>query len=404
MNIAYLINQYPKISHSFIRREILALEQQGVNIFRVSLRSCENELIDLADKQEFAKTFTILAVNPLLIIYNILFRFLINPVSFFKAVILALELGKVSEVGRVRHLIYLAESCVLANQLKQRKIRHIHAHFGTNSTTVALFTSALGNFIYSFTVHGPEEFDKPLSLSLTKKIESAAFVVAISSFGKSQLYRWCPYQQWSKIHIVHCGLDQSFLNEPILPIPQTQQLLCIGRLSEQKGQCLLLEALAQVKNKGISFKLLLVGDGPLRPILEQLIISLGLNDSVEIKGWATSNEIKQFFNDSRALILPSFAEGLPVVMMESFALGRPVVSTYIAAITELVENNLSGFLVPSGDIRSLADAIERILILETNLLEQMGAIGNQKVKTEHDIMTEVQKLIALFAFSANNIH
>ena len=396
MKIAYLINQYPKISHSFIRREILALEKLGVDIFRVSMRSCENELIDIADKQEFTKTFTILNLHPFIIFYSVIVRFCRNPIRFLKALSLALELGKSSEVGQVRHLIYLAESCVLTNQLKKRNLAHIHAHFGTNSATTALLTSILGHFTYSFTVHGPEEFDKPQSLSLTTKIKYATFVVAISSFGRGQLYRWCPYAEWSKIKVVHCGLDEDFLDTSILPIPTTPQLLCIGRLTEQKGQGLLIKALAKVKEKGLNFKLLLVGDGPLRPTLEELIVSLELQDFMEITGWATSQEIKQFFHKSRALVLPSFAEGLPVVMMESFALGRPVIATYIAGNVELMENNLSGFLVPSGDIEALADAIEKMLLLDIDQLEAMAMIGNQRVKENHNSMTEARKLMVLF--------
>jgi glycosyltransferase involved in cell wall biosynthesis len=309
---------------------------------------------------------------------------------------MAIELGKSSEVGQVRHLIYLAESCALTNQLKKSNLTHIHAHFGTNSATTTLLTSILGHFTYSFTVHGPEEFDKPQSLSLTTKIKYATFVVAISSFGRGQLYRWCPYAEWSKIKVVHCGLDEDFLDTPILPIPPTSQLLCIGRLTEQKGQGLLIKALAKVKEKGLNFKLLLVGDGPLRPTLEELIVSLELQDFVKIKGWATSQEIKQFFHESRALVLPSFAEGLPVVMMESFALGRPVIATYIAGNVELMENNLSGFLVPSGDIEALADAIEKMLLLDIDQLEAMAMIGNQRVKENHSSIIEARKLMVLF--------
>jgi glycosyltransferase involved in cell wall biosynthesis len=220
--------------------------------------------------------------------------------------------------------------------------------------------------------------------------------VAISSFARGQLYRWCPYAEWSKIKVVHCGLDEDFLDTPILPIPPTSQLLCIGRLTEQKGQGLLIKALAKIKQKGLNFKLLLVGDGPLRPTLEELIVSLELQDFVKIKGWATSQEIKQFFHESRALVLPSFAEGLPVVMMESFALGRPVIATYIAGNVELMENNLSGFLIPSGDIEALADAIEKMLLLDIDQLEAMAMVGNQRVKENHSSIIEARKLVALF--------
>ncbi|MGL4500473.1 MAG: glycosyltransferase, partial [Planktothrix sp.] len=274
MKVAYLVNQYPKVSHSFIRREILALEAQGVEIRRFSIRSLESELVDQGDLEEYQKTQFILNVGIGGLLWNFFRVLLTHPQRFWRAVGLTLKLGWGSERGIILHLVYLAEACVLLNQLSEAPVEHLHVHFGTNSTTVALLCNALGGPPYSFTIHGPEEFDKPQAIALPEKIKRAKFVVAISSFGKSQIQRWCDYQDWSKIHIVHCGVDPLFLDHSFVPLPSEPRFVCVGRLSEQKGHLILIEALSQLVAMGLKCKLIFVGDGPLRNQIEQLIDTL----------------------------------------------------------------------------------------------------------------------------------
>jgi glycosyltransferase involved in cell wall biosynthesis len=255
---------------------------------------------------------------------------------------------------------------------------------------------ALGGPPYSFTVHGPEEFDKAEALALTEKIKRAAFVVAISSFGKSQLYRWCEHEQWSKIQVIHCGVDDMFLTQAPIPVPDQPRLVCVGRLCEQKGHLLLLEAAGQLVAEGLSFMLVLVGDGPLRTEIETMITRLGLQDHVEITGWASNSEVHQHILASRAMVLPSFAEGLPVVVMEALALSRPVISTYVAGIPELVEPEICGWLVPPGSVEALTNAMRTALQLPVEKLEQMGRVGAFRVAQQHDAAIEASILAALF--------
>jgi colanic acid/amylovoran biosynthesis glycosyltransferase len=225
--VAYLVNQYPKVSHSFIRREILGIEACGLVVERFSIRSLESELVDEADKQELQKTRYVLATGIGNFIFNFLRTIFTRPIRFVKAIRLAYKVGLKSERGILYHLIYLVEACTLLWWFFAEQINQVHVHFGTNSTTVAMLCHELGGPPYSFTVHGPEEFDKAGAIGLTEKINRAAFVVAISSFGKSQLFRWCEYKQWSKIHIVHCGVDRSFLEQDPTPIPSTSSfVLC----------------------------------------------------------------------------------------------------------------------------------------------------------------------------------
>lgn len=394
--VAYLINQYPQISHSFIRREILGLEACGVRVMRFAIRGCRTPVVDEADKLELEKTQFVLDVGILGLLSALLRVTLIQPISLIKALWLALRLGWGSERGIVRHLAYLAEACVLLHWFSESKVTHVHAHFGTNSTMVAMLCHVIGGPPYSFTVHGPEEFDKVKAIALIDKIERAAFVVTVSSFGKSQLYRWCDERLWSKIHVIHCGVDREFLNYQPIAIPSELSLVCIGRLCPEKGQLLLLDAAQRLVAEGLKFKLILVGDGPLRTTIESLIIQLHLQDYVRCVGWANSSEVRQHIVSSRAMVLPSFAEGLPVVIMEALALGRPVISTYVAGIPELVEPGICGWLVPPGSVEALITAMHTALQLPVKKLEQMGKLGYERVAQEHDAIVEAGKLALLF--------
>lgn len=396
MRVAYLVNQYPKVSHSFIRREISGLEACGIQVARFSIRSCESELVDEADKQELNKTRYVLKTGIASLLLSSLRTAIARPIRFLNTLWLTLKIGWRSDRGVLLHLAYLAEACVLVDWFSELEITQVHAHFGTNPTAVAMLCRVLGGPPYSFTVHGPEEFDKATVLALEEKIKWASFVVAISSFGKSQLYRWCDRQHWSKIHEIHCGVDKIFLNQPHTPVPEQPQLVCVGRLSEQKGHLLLIEAAAQLAAEGLLFKLVLVGDGPLRPQIEARIAQLGLQAYIEITGWASNSDVQQQILASRALVLPSFAEGLPVVIMEALALGRPVISTYVAGIPELVKPSICGWLVSPGSVEALAEAMRDALQLAIAKLEYMGITGAERVAKQHDAVVEAGKLATLF--------
>lgn len=227
MHIAYLVNQYPKVSHSFIRREILGIENCDLKVSRYSIRSLEGELVDEADIEENKKTKFILAEGGGKLLANAIVFSLKYPGLIFQALKLAIKMGWRSDRGLLLHLVYLIEACTLTKWLNKENVDHIHAHFGTNSTTVAMLCSALGGPTYSFTAHGPEEFDKACILGLKEKIHRSEFVVAVSSYGKSQLFRQCDHSQWHKIKIVHCGVDSAFLERKLSPAPETPQLLSL---------------------------------------------------------------------------------------------------------------------------------------------------------------------------------
>jgi colanic acid/amylovoran biosynthesis glycosyltransferase len=396
MRVAYLVNQYPKVSHSFIRREIRALETLGVAVERISVRAVSEALVDPEDCSESKRTHVVLAGGTAGLLTGLAWCLATCPLALVRAARLTAQLAR--RVPRSwRHWAYLAEAAALAKRYAHDPPSHIHAHFGTNSATVALLWSALTGIPFSFTVHGPEEFDRPESLGLDLKIARARFVVGVSHFGVSQLMRWCSADQWPKLHVVHCGVDDSFLApREIAPVPDVRRLVCVGRLCEQKGHGILVEAAARLFEDGEPFELVLVGDGPLRPEIEKLLQARGLTDHVRITGWRSGSEVTREILDSRVFVLPSFAEGLPVVLMEALALKRPVISTYVAGIPELVVPGVCGWLVPAGSVTDLCKAMRSALQTPTERLEAMGEMGALRVEEQHSALREAEKLRDLF--------
>lgn len=211
MRIAYFINQYPKVSHSFIRREILALERQGVEVQRLALRGWDAEVQDAEDVVERGKTRYVLQGGLKQLLRPMWQVLRAQPRRFGRALWLALRLGRRADRAWPYHLVYLAEACQVLQWLQAGQAQHVHAHFGTNSTEVVMLANMLGGPAYSFTVHGPEEFDKPQFLHLGEKVRRAAFVAAVSSYGRSQLLRWVAHEHWAKVKVVHCGLERAFM-------------------------------------------------------------------------------------------------------------------------------------------------------------------------------------------------
>jgi colanic acid/amylovoran biosynthesis glycosyltransferase len=396
MRIAYFINQYPKVSHSFIRREILALERQGFTVQRIALRGWDAELVDAEDESERSNTHYVLQDGVKGLLMPMLQALRAQPRRFLSALWLALRMGQRADRAWPYHLIYLAEACRLLPWLQAFGAEHVHAHFGTNSTEVVMLAQALGGPGYSFTVHGPEEFDKPQFIHLGEKVRRAAFVAAISSYGRSQLFRWVEHGHWAKVKVVHCGLERAFHDVSPVAVPALPRLVCVGRLCEQKGQLLLLEAARLLAAQAIEFELVLAGDGEMRAEIETLIADYGLQARVRITGWISSEQVRAEILAARALVLPSFAEGLPVVIMEAMALRRPVLTTYVAGIPELVRAGENGWLFAAGAVDELAAALADCLAQPAEVLQRMGEAAYQRVLERHDIDTEAAKLAALF--------
>ena len=397
MNIAYILNSYPQPSHSFIRREIRALEAQGHNVTRLAMRAGDAPLVDRQDLEEAAATQYVLRAGAMALLKAAALNFSLAPRRFGAAVALACRCGRRSEVGVLKHFIYLAEAAYVAKVCEAAEATHAHAHFGTNAAAVAMLSHALGGPEYSFTVHGPEEFDAPRALSLGEKIARSKFTVAITSYGRSQLSRWAGPAHWNRIKVVHCGVDTARFPAP-LPLPEGgPRFVAIGRFVEQKGQLLALDAMAELVKTHADAHLTLIGDGEMRRVIENRIDNLNLTDHITLTGWVDEARILKELQGAHALLMPSFAEGLPMVIMEAMAAGRPVIATYIAGIPELVQEGATGWLVPAGDTNALAAAMAELADTPHDRLTAMAQAGRTRVLERHDVQAEAAKLAAMIA-------
>jgi len=399
VRLAYLCNLYPAVSHSFVRREIEAVERAGNKVHRFSVRGARPDLKDPADRGEAERTEVVLGQGVIRLILAALILLLSRPARTLHAIGTARRLSAAGVKSKVRHVAYWLEAAWVVRRLDGLRVEHLHAHFGTNPAAVAAIAHAWGGPPFSFTVHGPDEFDAPVSLSLRAKIEAASFVAAISDYGQSQLMRWSSPDDWAKMGVVRCGLDRDFLNAtPSLVQADSTEFLCVGRLSAQKGLPLLIAACDRLRAGGERFTLTIVGDGEMRDWLEADIARRNLGAIVALVGIRTAAEIRDHLERCRAFVLPSFAEGLPVVIMEALALRRPVISTAIAGIPELVDDSC-GWLIPAGSEEALADAMRAALHASSDELSAKGAVGRDRVQRMHDVDLNAALLLERLAAS-----
>lgn len=393
--IVYLVNQYPSISHTFIRREIQALEQQGLEIIRTALRSGAG-LIDSLDLSEERRTDRLLDDRLALVLAS-LWAAVTRPVGLARAATDMLRLSRRSDRSVLRHLIYLVEACRLARTIERKRAHHIHAHFGTNSAEVAMLAASIAGISFSFTAHGCEEYDKPEALGLRLKIARARFAVGVSFYGRAQLLRWCAPADRGKIQLVRCGLDFAALPEiGTIAAPRPIRFVSVARFCHEKALDTLLMAASLLAKTGKDFELVIVGDGELRPELETIIGREGLASRVRLTGWLDGEGVRREMLGARALVMSSYAENLPVVIMEAMALCRPVIATMVGGIAELVIEGETGWLAPASSIEDLAKAMEACLDASDEDLIRLGRQGRDRVERLHDVAVEARKLARLF--------
>jgi glycosyltransferase involved in cell wall biosynthesis len=397
LRLAYLTTKYPAVSHTFIRRELLDIESRGHHVLRLAIRSAGDAPVDPVDVQEESKTLHCLSQPKGRLLAAVLGLVITNPGAFIRGLGLTVRLARRSDRGLIRHLAYLVEAAYLLRVLRREQTEHVHVHFGTNAAAVALLIRRMGGPCYSMTIHGPDEFDAVMGLSLPDKVAGAEFVAAISDFCASQIKRWTPTEHWDKVHVVRCTVGPDFFDAARPVDPRSSTLLCIGRLSAQKGHPVLIDAFARVVQARPEARLVLAGDGELREQVESAVDAAGLREHVRITGWIDEAEIRRQLLASRALVLASFAEGLPMVIMEAFALGRAVIATHVAGIPELVRPGENGWLVPPGRADALAAAMIEALGVPAGRLDDMAAAGRRAVTERHSTQTECDRLVSFFA-------
>ena len=397
MKIAYLTSQYARAGDTFIRREVGELRRRGHTVSTFSIRRAKDENIGPEIQAEQDATDYILERGFAQLARSLVGWAVKRPDRALEAMRVAWKTRPPGVTESAKQLVYLAEAAYLATRLRDLEIDHLHNHIPENSGTVAMLASILSEVPHSHTVHGPRFFFSPEKWGIDEKLARAAFIACITSFCRSQVMIFTEPEHWPKLKQVHCGLDPSFLNVTPAPIPADPRLIAVGRLCPEKGFLLLLDAMKILADEGIDGTVDIIGGGPSKAEIEARVAALGLEGRIRLLGWKTSDEVRAHIQQARGLINPSFAEGLPVVLMEAFALARPVISTYIAGVPELVRPGENGWLVPAASVEPLAAAMKAAFTSPTAQLEQMGRRGRDSVLARHDIATEVAKLEAHMA-------
>ncbi|MDO6725749.1 glycosyltransferase family 4 protein [Cognatishimia sp. 1_MG-2023] len=396
--IAYLTGEYPRATDTFIQREVAALRDLGHHVETCSIRQTGVEhLVGEEQRTEAARTFYVLkaAKAPLHLLkchWNFLRE---NPSRYFKSLKLALQTNPGGPKSTFYQLFYFAEAAVLGDYLRRQNITHLHNHIAKSSCSVAMLMSEMTGIPYSFTLHGPDIFFAPDHWRLDKKIEKASFVACISHFCRSQAMSFSNPAHWNKLHIVHCAIDPDRYDDA--SNKGGKRLLFVGRLAAVKGLPILLNAMADQPDLSLT----VIGDGPDRAALEQQSADLGLASRVTFAGYKSQSEVATALTEHDIFVLPSFAEGVPVVLMEAMAAARPVITTQIAGIPELVTHEASGILIPPGDETALKTALKSLADNPEKQV-QMGQTGRAKVVAEFNLNHEPAWLSQLLTGYAND--
>jgi glycosyltransferase involved in cell wall biosynthesis len=395
MKLAYLVSQYPAANHAFMLREISRLRALGFEIAVASINAPDRPPEKLTDEEraEARTTFYVkrAGISAALKAHaRVFFR---RPASYLRGLAFALTLGDWSPRKTLSALFYFAEAVMAGAWMQGLGLSHAHSHY---ASTIGLIMTRIFPITLSITFHGPDEFENPAAFRVREKIEASLFVCGISNYARSQLMKHASYEQWSKIEIAPLGVDLSvFAPRPFRPSPPVFRIVCVARLAPVKGQHILLEAMEILQNRGRNAILHLAGGGPDRASLEKDAAARGISGRVIFEGLLNQDQLRALYRQSDALALPSFAEGLPVVLMEAMAMEIPCVTTWITGIPELIENGKDGLLIPPGDAAALADALDR-LILDPDLRLRIGQAGRPKVVELFDLARNGSRLAEIF--------
>jgi glycosyltransferase involved in cell wall biosynthesis len=400
VRVAYIVSRYPFVSHVFILREVLALRRAGVDIHTFTIRRSDaGSLLSDEDFEAEATTHPIVPPAPSDLVGSHLRALATRPGRYLSTLRLALSLRGLGARAILWQVFYFGEAVLMWRECERRAIRHIHAHHANVASDVALLAAHLGGnrWSWSFTMHGSTEFFDVREHRLPQKAELAQFVVCVSDHGRSQIMSLVDPAHWSKLRVVHCGVDLSLFElVERRANKRPAEILTVGRVTPVKGQALLIEALARLLERGIEARLTLVGDGPQLPDLRALAQQFGVSDRVTFAGAVGQNEIRSYYGRADVFALPSFAEGIPVVLIEAMATGLPIVASRITGIPELVTEGTSGLLAVPGRLDQLVEALAGLLTAPSDARAAMGRAGRDTVAAEFDLERTAQQLLDIF--------
>lgn len=395
-NLAYLASEYPAISHTFIFREVQALREQGYSVITASINDSKNvERMTPEEQRDKQETFYIKSARKIDVFKDHLCLFFSSPVRYFRLFRNAHRLMADSSAVWMKRTMYFVEAVLVLRWMKRNSATHLHVHFANPAASVAMIAASYGTFSYSISLHGPDVFYDITGNALVRKIQLAAGVRCISHYCRSQAMRLVPPEDWAKFRIIRCGIDPEIFDVRSEPDNKTPEVLCLGRLVPAKGQHILLDAVGSLLSEGENVHLTFVGDGPDRAGLEQVVAEHSWEKAVTFTGAVGQSEVHQYYDKADIFVLPSFAEGLPVVLMESMAKGIATVSTYINGIPELIRDGENGRLVYASDIKSLVKTI-RDLLKNPEERRRLGENGRETVFENYNLRNNCRGMADFF--------
>lgn len=403
--MVYLLSRYPAVSHTFFLNEISELRKLGfcIDIASINEPDIPRRAMPEAEGNEADSTYYIKATGVVHACWIAAKTLVTRPQVILRGAVAALKMGRGNIVPTCFAMFYLAEALILGDWMRIRGHRHLHIHFCGPVATVGMLASIAWQIPYSLMVHGPDEFYDIEKFYLRQKIELAKFVFCISDFCRSQLMRIVDPMHWEKMHVVRLGVDPDLFVPPVQReisghIPE---IICVGRLVPSKGQLILLQACTSLHSRGYHFQVRLVGEGPDRACLEAYAAKQGI--AVFFEGARSHEETRALLGRADIFALSSFAEGVPVALMEAMAMEIPCVSTSIAGIPELIRDGFDGLLVPASSSAALASALQQLLD-HPELCRSLGVAGRKYVSNCYNLRINAAKLADMFRKYAADIN
>ncbi len=394
--IAYLNTRYPALSHTFIEREVRAVREAGVPIATFTIRPPgAKDRIGAAHEQAAQETVCLYdTVSQLL--KGQLRQAIKRPFGWLRAIVAGQKLSPPGIKARLSHVAYAFEAARLVEEMNKRGLKHIHVHMANNGAAVAMLACAMDKSLtYSLSIHGSAEFFNVQNWTLKPKAEKALFVRCISDFCKAQVMCWTDQNAWQRYHIVHCGINTELFSPRPHRTGGPLRIVTVGRLIPIKGYPVLLEACSRLSAQGLDWELTMIGDGEMRRQLEQNAQALGVSNRVKFAGPVSQEEMPHYLDHADVMVISSFMEGIPVVLMEAMAKEIAVVTTMVGGIPELIDHGVTGLMVPPASVDGLTDALSR-LARDRDLVRQLGQAARQKVLDEFSVDSIGQEMRMLF--------
>jgi len=399
--VGYVVVEFPKVTETFILREMIELRNLGVDVRLFSLKTISDYPVHHQETRIMLERTTYSPFFLSWAVWKANLGYLFRHPGKYLSLWAHLVAGMSRSGSFLIKTVALLPKCVrFARQAEEQGLQRIHCHFARQPAVCGLVINWLTGIPFSMTPHAHDIFVD--TVMLDDKLRRADMVVAISDYNRDYFLRICPDMDPEKIKPIRYGLRlEEYEPKKAWGIEGKVQVLSVAALQEYKGIRFLIEACRLLRDQGFDVECTVVGEGELREDLEGRIRKDGLEEVVKLPGIFPHHQVIEKFRNSDIFVLPSIIEkngkmeGLPNVLIESLALGVPAISTRIAGIPELVMDGKTGLIVEEQDAPALADALQR-MIVDQPLRERVAAAGREEVLRRHDIRKNVKRQLEFF--------